>query len=1191
MNLVQIKLSYLIVLCLSLISNYTVGQLSQDIQFATIDNSNGLPSNTVTSIAKDDLGFVWIGTSDGLCRYEGKKFVKIYRANDPKIEGGLENSSIRALFLDSKKNLWIGTRLGGLTRFHQPSDTWKTFKNQQGNPQSISNDEILTITEDKRGRIWIGTEDGLNIYHPEDETFTSFKFNSNKNSINGKAILTIHEDKQGLIWIGTWGGGINLLLLPEDGNISEANFRQFTVSHQAGGDNIWKIYQDRQDHLWVGTRGAGLFLMELPEDKTIHPSSEKWQPKFHQYIADSGEITSNHIEDIYQDVKGTFWVATDNGLNCVWAKDFKSGFKNKKANEKLLLNFKQHRNHPKDKSTIVNNNITTIFEDTQGTIWLGTYSGVSQYNWFTNQFDVHELVDDLSKTPNTQNLYVDKKGVVWFGYGTDGVIQYDLANNKKRLLKLKDKHLEGNYVFTLFSDNHQDLYLGTKNGVVVLDMETNRSKIYPVPKYVNNSKGFLFIRTIFCDQQDRIWVATLTGLYIIDKKTGVYQKYIHDPYDPNSISDNSINQIYQDSYGDIWISSFNGLNKLIVGNEKKLKFKSFKHDPKNPKTSILSNQIISLTEANGILYIGSNTGLGGYDLKKHNFINYSINYNKKNIQSLVKTTDGDIWASTSEGILLFNNRKQEFNQFDKKDGLGDIIFQANSNYKDHKGYIYFGSREGITRFHPANLTSNEIPPPVHITDIRKMSPDQEIQINATYAKEINIEHDEYYLSIDYAALNYNRPEKNKYAFKLEGFEENWNHPIGKTSAVYTNLDPGSYTFRVKAANNDGVWNKVGTSIKIIKRPAFWQTWWFKVLGILLIGGLLYWGMKYYTRNIKTRNKILQKFNQDLNQEITQRKQVEAVLQEREQHMEHLVKVRTQELEVKNQEVKKLLSDISQRNEKLEVEIAKRTQNLILSNKNLKRSNKDLEQFAYIASHDLQEPLRVVGNFIGLLRRRYETQLDEQAFQYIDFAVDGVQRMSEQIKSVLIFSKVSQRLISYQPTDVNEVIKTKLHDLSTKIDEKKVSFKIENMPEIICEKTQLAMVFYNLISNAIKFNKSEKPLITISNHSTADNGFWHFSVKDNGIGIEPKYQEKIFEIFSRLHNKRDYEGTGIGLALCQKIIYRHDGKIWIESVKGQGTTFHFTISKQLAKKNQSVDQSVKNDLKKEKSNIEKKLKSS
>jgi len=251
-----------------------------------------------------------------------------------------------------------------------------------------------------------------------------------------------------------------------------------------------------------------------------------------------------------------------------------------------------------------------------------------------------------------------------------------------------------------------------------------------------------------------------------------------------------------------------------------------------------------------------------------------------------------------------------------------------------------------------------------------------------------------------------------------------------------------------------------------------------------------------------------------------------------------------------------------RNEELEVIVEKRTRNLKSSNLELTRSNKDLEQFAYIASHDLQEPLRIVGNFVGLLGRNYKDKLDANAYEYIDFAVDGVQRMSNLIKSLLTYSRVGRKENEYSTANLNDVLELKERDLSQLIKERKVVLEINKMPSIFCDRNQIGMVFYNLINNAIKFNKSECPTVTVSPYLEVPETCWGFKVADNGIGIEPDFQDQIFEIFRRLHSKKDYEGTGIGLSLCKKIIENHGGKIWVESVLGEGTTFFFTINKNL-----------------------------
>ena len=306
------------------------------------------------------------------------------------------------------------------------------------------------------------------------------------------------------------------------------------------------------------------------------------------------------------------------------------------------------------------------------------------------------------------------------------------------------------------------------------------------------------------------------------------------------------------------------------------------------------------------------------------------------------------------------------------------------------------------------------------------------------------------------------------------------------------------------------------------------------------------------------------------EEITSRIEAEEVLKDHSKKLENKVEIRTKELAQKNNEIETLLSQIQNRNEELETLVAKRTQKLQESNEELVRSNDDLEQFAYIASHDLQEPLRIITNFVGLLSRKYENQLDDTAMKYIQFVTDSASRMTLLIKNILTYSKVGGREMDFVEADMNEVVDKKLLDLSQRISERNVDIQIEPLPNILCEPNQLGIVFYNLINNAIKFNDSTRPQVNVAFYNDVENGAYQFSVKDNGIGIEPKYQRQIFDIFKRLHNKQDYEGTGIGLALCKKIIDRHGGKIWIESIPGQETTFFFTVCHHLNKDSKPTD---------------------
>lgn len=1097
-----------------LLATAGIGQVKSDIIFTNIDDTDGLPNNSINAIAKDELGFIWLGTSDGLCRYEGPNEIKTFRADSPRIEGGLESSNIRSLLLDRKKNLWIGTRLGGLTRFHQPSGTWKTYRKDTEDSTSLSSDEILTITEDRQGRIWIGTEDGLNVYNYDTDSFFSFTTNDEKKSgaLPAKAVLSVFEDDKGWIWVGTWDGGLSLLCLPSNGNIEQGQFLTFFPNEKKPAGRVWEIYQDNQDRYWLGTAGAGLFLMQLPPDCHDAVNGPEWRPKFHNYSKDGSNygLTNDDIKEIRQDRNGNLWIATVNGLNCILANDLKDLLVESISSTERVPNFYHYFYDPSNSTSLSNSNVRCLFEDDQGIIWAGTYGGVSQYNWAANQFDSHELSTDLTKNPLFQNLYIDPDGVAWYGNGEKGILKYDFENGKKQHLSSANS-----FVTALYSPDDKQLYFGCRKGIGVLEMKTDKLKYFPIFSVEQQQGQHIPIRSLYKDDQNRVWVGTEHGLFVIFEETGDYKLFSTDLDNPTSISDNTINQIYEDSKGAIWLATFQGLNRVIPIKPDEFEFESFKHDASDPDNSIPSNRIISMIEVDQVLYIATWNGLSGYDLNEKNFFNCSKNNNKYSFQSIAKTKDDNIWGSTTEGIVHYNTQLGTFTSYGKGDGLGDAVFHQRSSFVDDNGWIYFGSQRGITRFDPLNISKNETPPPVYITDIRKMSPKGEVLSNATYQKELILEPNEYYLSLNFAALNYSHPEKNQYAFMLEGLDEKWNYTDKKAPAIYTNLKYGTYQFKVKAANNDGLWNEVGASLTIIKKPAFVETWWF-YFGCLVVSlGLILLGVKLYTRNIKARNKRLLTYNEGLNREIEQRKLAEEALQ-------------------------------------------KQQFNLRLLNANLERSNKDLEQFAYIASHDLQEPLRVVGNFVGLLKHQYREQLDENAFQYIDFAVDGVSRMSEQIKSILTFSKVSQNDIVLQLTNLNEVISTVLHDLSQEIEERSVQITMDPLPEIYCDRGLIKMVFHNLISNAIKFNKSEKPFITISSDTNRSTGFWQFFVKDNGIGIHEDFQLQVFEIFKRLHNKKDYEGTGIGLALCQKIIHRHGGEIWLESEEGIGTTLYFTI---------------------------------
>lgn len=1130
------------ILFLSLIVINTIkSQLPKTLNFHSIDNTNGLPHNFVNDIEVDSLGFIWIATNDGLVRYDSQQKMKIFKKGDL----GLGSSNIRSLYSGGNNELWIGTRFGGLTQFNYNDNYLKNYSTQGAEGKTLSNDEILSILERGQNEIWVGTENGLNVLDTETGNIHQFlKNDSDPFSIQAKAILDIYKDKESRTWIGTWGGSMYLYLKSPSDNIAEGKFRKFTISDHLGSKNAWKIFQDSKDRYWIATHSGGLYLMQLPASASDQIDQQDWEPIFHQFINDPERldaISSDYIQDVAEDADGNIWVGSVHGLNLINSSDLSKISGDDYSNEKINLGFKRQYYNPSRKGSLNNNNITRIFRDNQNLMWLGTITGMNQYNWYINQFDIFNLTNNLKNDQNKfeliNTILINNDSVAILASDINGIIEYDMLKHEiidKPKFDLLELHKR---VTVIYDNGNNEIYAGTTKGLVNVNLETRALKKYPLAELVSSNDPNIYISCILKDSKGRVWCGTENGLFLFDEKTDKFTLFNDDENSDKNISDNSITKIYEDSNANIWISTFNGLNLLVE--KESYTFKKFKKEFVEYNESIPSNQITSIGEYNDQVYFGTQNGLFAYAHADQSFRLVKTSDKIYSFQSFEITSKGVLWGSTSEGVISLNLINNESKLYGKNDGIGDISFRINSSFIDKNEDLYFGGIKGFMKIKASTLKKNISPPNIYITDIESINSKETKKYSGTQLEEIILEPDNFYLSIDFTSLNYNQSQYNKYAYKLEGFgDDEWKYVQANQSALYTNLKHGNYVFRVKGSNNEGVWNEEGTSIKIKVKAKLIEKIWFQVLSALLLLGLVYFLFTLYTRSIKKRNLFLQDYNQKLNNQIAITKEAQLGLVEKEKNM------------------RILLSKLDE------------------SNKELMRSNKDLEQFAYVASHDMKEPLRTVGTFTNLLSRKYFEQLDSNGKEYIDFITEGVDRMSALINSLLTYSQVGKKNVHFQINSIENLITDKVKDLSKLIEDKDVDIIIENMPKVFCVGDQIGMVFYNLILNGIKFNKSEGPTITIQ--SKEENDRWIFSVTDNGIGIAKEYQEQIFEIFKRLHSREEYEGTGIGLALCNKIIHRHNGSIWLESEPGKGTCFYFTISKNIhdvEPESESIDSSV------------------
>ncbi|HLG40889.1 MAG TPA: ATP-binding protein, partial [Chitinophagaceae bacterium] len=570
-----------------------------------------------------------------------------------------------------------------------------------------------------------------------------------------------------------------------------------------------------------------------------------------------------------------------------------------------------------------------------------------------------------------------------------------------------------------------------------------------------------------------------------------------------------------------WIcTSGGGLN--LFDRENKI-FTHFQHQ--DDVNSISNSNVNSITEdRNKNLWIATIGGLNFFDKKTQQFTAYTMEDGLpgNNIFGILEDGEGNLWISTDKGLSCFNPSARTFKNFSTADGLQSDKFKEQAFCKSSADVMYFGGNNGFNQFNPGNIKTIPFEPPLVITgfqlftkpvpvaaDPNDSSPLKE---SITETKAITLSYKNSFISFGFASLNYSSPEKKHYAYMLEGFDKIWNEVGTSHTATYTNLDPGSYIFKVRGMNNEGKWSPAVTSIQLTITPPFWQTWWFRIAMLIVISGIIIASYLARMNAVKTRQKIL----------------------------EQKVKEQTIQLVQSNEEERKARLDATYANEELE------------------KKNKELEQFVYIASHDLREPLRTTSGFIEVFQKQYKGKLDEKADTYLDYISQASARMKRLIDDLLDYSRINNEK-EPEKVDCNNILQEVLSDLGTVISESGAAIKAGELPVISGHPTAIKQLFQNLLANAIKFRKKDTvPEIQIA--SEINDEAWKFSFADNGIGIAPRHREKIFAIFERLHSRKEYEGTGIGLAHCKKIVELHRGNIWVESIPGTGSTFYFTIYK-------------------------------
>ncbi len=829
----------------------------ESYSFQTISVDDGLSQSSVFSILQDKRGFLWLGTNDGLNRYDGYRFV-IYKP-DPDNAHGIVGNRVFVIFEDSKGVLWVGTD-GGLNRYDRELDRFDSYVHSESNPKSLINNQVHSICEDKTGRLWIGTRRGISLFEPKTGTFENILNNpKDSKTLTNNFVWSIYKDKKQDVWVGTDRG---LNKYDEAGK----NFKRFYLSNDTTNklfqNTVFSIYEDSYGNLWVGTRG-GLFKRE------VNGSTFKL---IRNDPSDPQSLSYNNVYSIREDSKKNLWIGTlGGGLNLLLPKGKGTPVYGKES-------FTTFKHNVKNVKSLSNNFVWSLFEDRAGILWVGTDVGLNKYD---PSFERFSLLREDPASHNTlidndvTSILVDSDSLLWLGT-RNGLSCFDRKKNRFQNFAVgrqPDIGLKENYIKSLHEDKEKNMWIGTNGGgLLCYNKTSHRSKLYQAepgkPGKLSDNK----IMAICEDRHGILWLGTLGGLNRFDKKTGTFSFYKTNPQNPNSISNDYVLNLFEDHEGFLWIGTSDGLNKFEPASGKFVRYQAT-----SGNVNGLSNGLVmSITEdQNGILWIGTNGGLHSFDKKSGQF----VRYDEKNvlvnnvIYGILRDKEGNLWLSTNKGLITFNSVSKISRNYTRADGLQSNQFNSGAAFLAKDGYMYFGGINGLNYFIPSNIRNNPVLPQIVITDFQILNKHVGIGENSvlkqaiTESKQITLSYTDNVFSIEFAALHFSAPLKNTYSYMLEGFDKEWQNSGTRRFVTYTNLDPGEYVFHARGANSDGLWCETACILKIVIVPPFWHRWWFILGVVLFILALIYLGFYVRMRQLLAIERIRFNIAADLHDDI------------------------------------------------------------------------------------------------------------------------------------------------------------------------------------------------------------------------------------------------------------------------------------------------------------------------------------